>query len=388
MTKRIALMTILSVLLGTAAPALAADTGTGTIQGQIINGTAGSAAIADQTVTMTSYLEGTETGTATTKTDAGGKFSFVGRSTDPGYSYELKVTYQQANYTSERVSFSVNETTRLVQLTVYDSTDSSDSVRISAAHTIVYPGDGTLEIMEILEFQNDSDRTYTGSGDFTATGAKRTLKLPLPANASNLQYSGDFLNGPDGLYDTAAVLPGKKTISYAYIVEFKSGTYTLSQEITYPVDAYNFLVQGEDVKPDSDQLTSVGPIQLDANATYNVLSGQSLPKGQVLVIKLSSVGGIDTASGRQQMIIIVLVAVVLIVAGGFAYYMRKRSPQPVTAGGNDEDVRQALLSEIAKLDDDFEGGSIEKESYERLRTEKKALLVRLMQNSPEARSRD
>jgi hypothetical protein len=38
-----------------------------------------------------------------------------------------------------------------------------------------------------------------------------------------------------------------------------------------------------------------------------------------------------------------------------------------------------LLDELARLDDDFEGGKVAEETYRRVRAQKKAQLVRLMQ---------
>ena len=50
--KRIAILMILS-LLSLSAPALAAEAGTGIIEGQLVNETEGGSSVADQEVTMT-----------------------------------------------------------------------------------------------------------------------------------------------------------------------------------------------------------------------------------------------------------------------------------------------------------------------------------------------
>ncbi|MBI2850462.1 MAG: hypothetical protein HYX80_05395 [Chloroflexi bacterium] len=382
MIKRVVLF-LMILLLSLPTPVLAAEAGNGVIDGKLVNGTAGGSSVADQTVTLTTYLNDTESGTQTAKSRADGQFVFNGLSTASGYAYELKVTYQEADYTSERVSFTASETTRAMTLTVYDATDSDAVVKVSAAHTIAYLGDGELEVVEYLVFTNNSDRAYIGTGEITTTGTRRTLKLPLPAKTTELQYGGDLmsccvLQDPNGLFDTMAVLPGEKLIAYSYKVPYKAGAYEFSRKFDYPVATYNFLVQGATTQATSARLAAAGQMDIEG-ATFNGLAGDNLAPGETVAIQIA---GLPKSSSSQTVIWVVLTLIALGAAGGFMYLMKRRSLQTVSVESQPPDeLRQQLLLEMARLDDDFESGKIEKEAYTRQRAEKKSQLLRLVAGS-------
>lgn len=384
MIGRIVLISVI-LILSLSAPVLAAEPGNGKIGGQLVNGTTGGSSVADQTVTLTTYLNDKESGTSTAKADAEGRFVFNGLSTASGYAYEVKVTYQEADYTGERLKFANGETTKSTRLTVYDSTGSDEAVKISAAHTIVYLAEGGLEVVEYLVFANESDRSYIGSGEITTTGTRRTLKLPLPAKATELQYGDQLmscciLQDANGLTDTMAVLPGEKLIAYSYKVSYSGGAYKFSRKVDYPIASYSFLVQGgEAIQLTSNRLAPAGPMQIEGN-TFNTLSGGSLAAGDTLEVQ---VAGLPKSANMQTIIWVLGAMVVLGVAGGLAYLRKKQTLRPVRIAESADRMRQRLLLELAGLDDDFESGKIEKETYRKLRAEKKAQLVELMQGLKE-----
>ena len=79
--------------------------------------------------------------------------------------------------------------------------------------------------------------------------------------------------------------------------------------------------------------------------------------------------------------------VVALGAGSFVYLKKKRANQPGSLESSPEQLKQQLLLDIARLDDDFESSKIEKETYAKLRAEMKSQLVGLMQGSKEESGR-
>ena len=63
----------------------------------------------------------------------------------------------------------------------------------------------------------------------------------------------------------------------------------------------------------------------------------------------------------------------------FVYLMNKKRLQPVSDKGGDSLHKQRLLAKLSELDDDFADGRIPEETYRKLRAEKKAELIELMQ---------
>ncbi len=384
MIRRITLLLIVLVL-SLSAPALADDSGSGIIEGQIVNGTAGGSSVADQDVTLKTYLNDAETGSTTTKTDDQGGFSFDGLSTEPDHGYQVVITFQEAEYYGEQLSFADGETTISTEVAVYDSTTSDEAIKIAAAHAVIHVEQGSLHVEEYYIFVNEADRTYIGSGEITASGTRRTLRLPLPDKTTELQYGGELMEccvlpDEEGFFDTMPVLPGTKNIVYYYQVSYDSGEYIYSQRVNYPISEFNLLVQSESVQIASDWLVQ-GEAQEDSQGNwYQYLSGEDFAPGDILVAQFSSLPETD----NQGVIIwTAVVLVVLILGSSFTYLSRRKRLRPVSPEDSLEPRRQRLLSELAQLDNDFEDGKIAEEVYRRLRTASKAQLVELMQRSKE-----
>ncbi|MFC1847679.1 hypothetical protein ACFLW5_02570 [Chloroflexota bacterium] len=383
MIKRIATLVIIFIL-GLAAPALAAEPSDGIIEGRIVNGTTNTNVV-NQSLTLRTYLNDTETDSISGTTDVEGQFVFEGLSTGLADGYQLVFTFQEAEYYSEWLSFNEGEITKSIEVTVYDSTSSDETISVTTAHTVIYVEQDNLRVQEVFLFANKSDHTYIGSGEITATGTRRTLIFPLPDKATGLQYGGELMDccvliSEDGFTDTMPVLPGEHEIVFGYSVEYNSGKYEFSQRITYPTANYNMLVQGGTIESAGNQLTVQAPLVM-GDVQFHYLSGENLAPGDTLVIQLSGLPGTNSQSTIQWT---VLTLVILASGFAFAYQMRKRKLQPVRAAspeGSPGQSRQGLLADLAQIDDDFEDGKIPEEAYRSLRAEKKAQLVELVQRS-------
>ncbi len=167
MAKRIVFLAALLVLiLSLSLPALAAEDPTGTIEGQLINGTVGGSSVADVEVHLKTFTD-IETGNLTTKTRSDGKFTFNSLSIIPPNTYQIFLTYKDAEYLGDNISFVHGQTSNSANITVYDSTTSDASVKIKTAHTIINIGPGILDVMVMYDFINDTDRTYVGNLTFS-----------------------------------------------------------------------------------------------------------------------------------------------------------------------------------------------------------------------------
>ena len=257
MIKRIFLLLIIFTL-SLSTLALAAEPGSGIIEGQIVNGTEGGSSVGNLEITLKTYLDNTEVDSTTAQTDAAGKFVFDSLSTEAGYSYQLTLTYQQAEYSSDRLSFDNGETTKFTGVTVYDSTTSDEAIKVTTAHTVIHIEQDSLRVTEYFLFVNEADRTYIGSKESTIEGARETLRFSLPAEATEFQLGYGLMEcciagSEDGFVDTMPVQPGGQEVVYTYKVNYNSGAYTLSRNVNYPTANYDLLVQGKDSKVVNDQ---------------------------------------------------------------------------------------------------------------------------------------
>lgn len=393
MIKRIALL--LLVLMGLSAPALAADLGNGVIEGRLLNATSG-LSVPNYELTLKTYLNDAEAAADTTETDAEGGFIFSGLSTASNYSYNITLIFQEAEYSTELTVFSQGETTKSVDVTVYDATTSDEGIEVELSHTIIYiDGDGLL-IKEFYLFANNTNLTYIGFRPDADSDTRQTLRFYLPDGAGEFQSTSDLMScciysNDSGFVDSMPVSPGTREIAYSYKVSYDSGEYLLLRKADYPVADYYLLVQGEDIVITSDQLTREEPFEM-GGTLFSYFSASALAPGETLVADISGLVQV----GDQDVVTWVTLAVVVMVAGavsGYLFIRKKRpqpvrqeanigrkgqQPQPVAQEANLGRKRQRLLVELARLDDDFEAGKIAEDNYRRQRQDVKARLIELM----------
>lgn len=380
MIKRIELLVVILPILalGFYIPVFAADAGPGVIKGKLINITANSkSSLANIEMTLQNYLNGAQKDSSKTKTDANGNYVFNGLSTDAKYSYEITTTYQEADYQSGTITFAKDETTKSVDLTVYDST-TEDMLKVDIVHTLVTLGEGSLKIREFLTINNITDKTYVGSKIIPADPTKKeTIRFSLPQGATNVSYDSGLMgccafSGGNGFVYGMAVFPGKQDVVYSYEIPYKTTEIAFNERFEYPTAQYNFLIQGEGVTASSDQLSVGQPLNIEGKK-YGVLSALDFTSGKTVTVKLAGL----TPASNQNTILYAGMAVVVLGCGALGLYtLRKRKLQTVSprAGGGIPS-RQRLLLEIASLDDDFEAGKIPESQYRSVRARMKAQLL-------------
>ncbi len=383
MFKRMVLiMAVLSLSLGITAPAVAAEDGNGVIEGRLINRTEGGSSVADQDIELKIFQNDSETDSSSLSTDGEGKFVFDGLSTEREYSYELTVTYQEAEYKSDRLYFLSDETSLPVEMEVYDSTTSPDAIKIQQAHTIVYTDPETLWVEEFLLFINESDRTYIGEEGILGPGVRQTLQFSLPEDALEMQPGGELMQccvyGTDtGFVDSMPFFPGAKEISYAYKLKYGPKVHAFAWTVNYPTVQYDLLVQGTDSVISSDRLIPDQSVNI-SDLPFSHVYGEDFTPGETVAFEISGLPEVD----NQNIILWVVLAVVALVLGfGIVLFRRNKQAQPVRAGGSLEQQKQKLLVEIARLDDTFESGRMSQTAYKKMRTEKKAQLLSLLQRA-------
>lgn len=383
MIKRITLLMIIFIL-SLPASALAAEAGNGKIEGEVLNITGGENPVPDHDITLRTYLDNAEVNSTTTNTDALGNFIFEGLSTESDYSYGVMLTFQGVDYYySDWLIFAEAETSKLIVVTVYDSTTSDEAISVVAAHTVITIGeDNSLLVEEFFVFENEADLTYVGSEVINSEGDKETLKFLLPDEAVDIRPDAGLVEGwvqssADGFVSTMPVEPGEKLIIYSYKVTYSSGAYTLSREMAYDTDSFTLLVQGEGTTVTGERLTVQEPVTLE-DVWYNHLSVQDLASGEVLTIYISGL-----PADQNIVIWVIVVLVVMSFVSALIYMMRKKQPQPVSAEDSPSQKKQRLLTELAQLDDDFEAGKIVEKKYHTLREMMKLQLTELLKSPTE-----
>ncbi|MFQ5988032.1 MAG: hypothetical protein ACE5H6_04195 [Dehalococcoidia bacterium] len=376
MIRRATLIALIFLLF---AYAPAAAEGEGVIQGQVINMTPGGGPVAELTVTLYTYVNNVETATTTASTDSEGRFEFSGLATGSSYQYDLGLRYQEADYYSDLLQFETGETTKFIELDVYDATTSDEAISAHAWYIAIYVEGGGFLVVEDIILANWGDETYIGSA---GAEDRQALRFLLPGDARDVEFTYGLMEcctqmSDHSIINSMAFPPGTKEVAFSYGLVYSPPSYLFSRAVDYPTNSLILYVEDVgDIELTSEQLTAAEPIIAQDGTRFLQFVGQDLTAGGDLTFTISvSTIAVSTPTDYQSAFRWVGVALIVLALGFcFSYPMlTRRLPK---WGAVSPEARDLLL-EIAELDDDFEGGRISEEEYRRLRSQKKARAVEL-----------
>ncbi len=375
---------LIALLIAPLSPAIAVAAENGTIEGKVVNRTAGGPVVSDLKVTLKGYVNGAEKSSKDATTGKAGQFVFNGVNPDSSIVYVISTNYQEADYNSAEITFGKGETTKIVELYVWEATADGSAVTVQAAHMVFYLDEGGLRVEEYIKVSNNSDRAYVGSEVVPGVGRKRTLTFVLPENATGLQTIDGLMDcciqkTADGFYDTMAVPPDKgRDLVFGYMIDYGASSYTVNKPVNLPTNAFNvFVPEAGGIQLQSDQLKLKGPISGGGGAKYNVYVAEQLRPGASVAFTLS---GLPNRT-KVNLKLISVISGILVLGLAVSYpIFKRRKLAPVRMAPSPLAERESLVAEIARLDDDFEAGRIKEQYYRRVRAQKKARLIELSRN--------
>jgi hypothetical protein len=369
----------------------AEEANNGVVNGQVTNVTDGGvSSTANVEVTLNTY---DHTGIAEgdpiiVQTDEDGNFVFDTLATTSGNIYQMAVTFLGVDYTSDPFIFEADETTKTVDVDVYDTTGSDGEISIAMSWTQILTQNSILTVSEYYLIRNGGDTAYVGTDDVPGEDVKETLKFTLPAEATGLRYTlgledDSSFDTDDGFISAIAVPPGDTHIFFTYHIVPTTDEYDFSRKFHYPVTGgYSLLLEDMGgAKASSEQLTLEEPYTNEEGTKFIQLIGSGFSADSTIAAQLDDI--FSTPSNLSTIIWAIVGSVLAAAAaGGAIYWRRKRSRRLAAIAGVTphipEDKRQKLLLEIAQLDDELVAGNISQEDHDKLRSEKKQLLVKLI----------
>lgn len=279
MTRKalISLLLLCLISLG-AIPVLAQQTGT--IAGQVLNGTDGGDTPQDLEVVLRVFQDQAEQEPLTTTADAQGRFRFENLEVDSNWLYLLRVSYEDVIYSSSMLSFEPDQSELTPEIVVYETSTANDAISVGRAHIFVDASETSLSVTELYVFVNPTDRTYTGSQE--VEGRRWTSRFVLPQGSRDLTLSDGalgarFLSTEDGFVDTEPQWPGSTSVLFNYTVDCPAGNCDLARQITHPVTDLNVLVAESGVQVESDALTLEGTQQAEGQSYLNYVAHDLVP---------------------------------------------------------------------------------------------------------------
>jgi len=325
--------------------------------------------------------------------DAGGTFSFEA---DPAKSHLVGLFYEGVAY-SQVVEAGRTDS---VELKIYETTNDSSVVKITSDSMTVLQnteeGQGNvLEVLQLLRYQNDSDRAFIGSESDQATPEpspsgepapqqRQVLKLPVPESAYDLapadaaNGAGLATSGEGRLVTTSAFPPGEASVAYLFKVKVPRTGWQLRREVYHPTDHADLLVGKRLVLTAAPGFEFQESKALGGESYYRYRSGELNP-GSVIE---ADIGFPEEGTNGVWIGFAAGVAVLALALGLATVRMRRRraakaaaaKPAPTTPPAGGGATREQLIEQVAELDEKFESGGVDKGVYESRRAE---LLARL-----------
>jgi hypothetical protein len=315
------------------------------------------------------------TRTATASTD--GSYRFDDVQMPVNRIFLADVEYSGITYRSEFEAATADSTSiTLPAIALHEPSTDTSLLAVDQIHIYTdFATPGTVQVLEIFAFSNQSDRAVIISTD----GATIPF-IQLPAGAINQGYeagqgSEPFVTARDGL----AVLPSDKPYS---IIAFFNLPYENSLGFTQPlgIDSPSILLLVPDgIKVTGNQLTYEGT-QVFQDNRYQEHSATGLNSGQTLEFtmsgrpKVSSATGLDLQHG--WLIGGAALGLALVLAGVYLY-VRDRRGHHAEDGAPEFENTDEVLDAILALDDLRRAGKLPDEAYQNRRNELKDILRRL-----------
>ncbi|MGQ0680117.1 MAG: hypothetical protein ACT4OM_10785 [Actinomycetota bacterium] len=292
-----------------------------------------------------------------------GSYSFEG---GPALEYLIGTIYREVTYSmvAEPGDLPARE------LKIHETTRDVSVVKISSDSMTVVPREDRpdeLEILELTTYLNSSDRTYIGEeGE-----GQPVVRLAVPEGVVELTpmdeaNSAGLAVGPRGLGSIVPLKPGEAQIPYLYRAKVPRSGWQLRREVLYPTEHVDLLVNTDLTLDAAPGFTFAEEVTL-ADRRYRRYRMESTTPGEVVAadIGFNSAGGSGSGVWVGFGTIVALVAAAL---GAATLRRRKRrllAPGPGRAGAG----RAELIEEVARLDERFDAGGVERLEYDRRRSE-------------------
>lgn len=393
--------------------------GPGEITGRLLQGTADGPPPPQREVQLNIYQQSDLLSTRAAAIDSEGSFAFEDLPVDTGYYYLIETTYLGIRYTSPILAFSGPDFTEgrvapdriNTSLAVYETTTDAAGLHVSRANWIIEHEPGSLLIGQVYSFANRSDRTFVGTS-VDGIDSPVTLAIPLPPNAVDVDFQDSavgeaYRRQGHMIYDTRPVPPGGATrqVFARYHLPYTGNSAAISFPVIYDIGLLNLLVAD---LPNLEVEVSIGGSS-GASTGQDTIQGvlfrrwsAPLPAGAPVRVELEGLiaaGGRDPRPGGETQLNRTLpvaqppldpripigfgsVAALLLLAATVLLTRRAR-PRDALSGEELSARRQALIEEIARLDDLRSLNELDERAWQRRRAELKLELLDVAQAAQE-----
>ena len=266
------------------------------LSGQIINGTK-----SDNDVTYQIKLMATQNSSSELVDieiiETFKNFEFNKVIIDEAFTYFLMITHQDI---PTIVFIEDIDDPKDIIVTVYDrvfTPKDIDVIDYSIMIPHISPESDIISVLGLISFTNNSNSTYFADLTDPNTSGLNLLRFSLPENFENLSVDSDLPPGnvmqiPTGFALSNPVPPGQHQILYSYSMPRNTGSIKYNIRLPFGSEKFKMLVpQKSKIETDYNLLKDSTLVD---DKTYEILQGQDIEKGEVIVIDLINITKPDT----------------------------------------------------------------------------------------------
>ena len=261
------------------------------LSGQIINGTK-----SDNDVTYQIKLMATQNSSSELVDieiiETFKNFEFNKVIIDEAFTYFLMITHQDI---PTIVFIEEIDDPKDIIVTVYDrvfTPKDIDVIDYSIMIPHISPESDIISVLGLISFTNNSNSTYFADLTDPNTSGLNLLRFSLPENFENLSVDSDLPPGnvmqiPTGFALSNPVPPGQHQILYSYSMPRNTGSIKYNIRLPFGSEKFKMLVpQKSKIETDYNLLKDSTLVD---DKTYEILQGQDIGKGEVIVIDLINI---------------------------------------------------------------------------------------------------
>ncbi|MBL8156392.1 MAG: c-type cytochrome [Anaerolineae bacterium] len=368
----------------------AAPSAVGTVRGQLINGTSGAAAPANQEVVLHIVDEQFNDTPLIGSSDASGAYQFANVPIRADRSYILTVDYNGVRFLSDIFPGDPAVTDIALPVTVYELGAEAAAIQITSVVTQVSATQTQAQLTQLVNFTNTSDRVFL----FRSETEETSVGVPVPVGATYRDLMGaGYIVSADGrkVFDTLPVLPGEDHRMHLVFTLPYASPLSIQQPLDYQLTGtYEVLVGTDGLSVASDQLTTQGTRQIGSGPMTSYSAQLDLPASASVTYQVSGVpvapepaavvAELPAAQPAPTAYLLIGVGLGSIGFAAILYFrdrmVARRAPAvPTPAAPAPTQDMNDLVRQIAELDLQHQEGKLSRKAYERQRAELKARLT-------------
>jgi hypothetical protein len=283
------------------------------------------------------------------RSDAAGRFRIVVARPDTGGAYMVSTKYRGIGYFGAPVADSERVTAGRLTLAVFDTSSSGHSLFVAMRHLVVTTPEGGAmrRILDIVQVENPGTSTRVAADSAGATWRLRLAPgvTDFQLGESDISPAAVRLDG-DVVVVSAPFPPGAKQVLLSYSAP--AGAKALVVPIGQMTARLEVMIEGGGASASGAGLRAAEPMAIDTR-TFTRYTAEGVDGGASVTLTF------DAGGARGSYVWAIVLGAAVTLGAGAVVVLRRRGASSAPATAPRAGTPDALVAQLAALDERFEG---------------------------------